>query len=211
MCKVNQAVVLSSRLYGPETWAIYQSQVQKLQAYIMAHLRVIMNVPWKDKITNVEILCLTGLPSMADFLIEKNLTWLGRVHRIDINRLPRQPLYFQLCLGMRNQGRPRLRFKDVAKRNMKWRETSISMAGEGQRQTYLKETYQTMLLPRTVSVEPTDTDDDDTLGVPTITKHFRIHECRIISLEGLLTKDQRPLYPHEGGLFHARNQGGVSW
>ena len=85
------------------------------------------------------------------------------------------------------------------------------MVGEGQRQTYLKETYQTMLLPRTVSVEPTDTDDDDTLGVPTITKHFRIHECRIISLEGLLTKDQRPLYPHPGGLFHARNQGGVSW
>ena len=211
MCKVNQAVVLSSRLYGPETWAIYQSQVKKLQAYIMAHLRVIMNVPWKDKITNVEILCLTGLPSMADFLIEKNLRWLGRVHRIDINRLPRQPLYFQLCLGMRNQGRPRLRFKDVAKRNMKWRETSISMAGEGQRQTYLKETYQTMLLPRTVSVEPTDTDDDDTLGVPTISKHFRIHECRIISLEGLLTKDQRPLYPHQGVLFHARNQGGVSW
>ena len=67
------------------------------------------------------------------------------------------------------------------------------MAGEGQRQTYLKETYQTMLLPRTVLVEPNDTDDDDTLGVPTITKHFRIHECRIISLEGLLTKDQRPL------------------
>ena len=55
-----------------------------------------------------------------------------------------------------------------------------------------------MLLPRTVSVEPTDTDDDDTLGVPTITKHFRIHECRTISLEGLLTRDQRLLYRHQG-------------
>ena len=138
MCKVNQAVVLSSRLYGPETWAIYQSQVKKLQAYIMAHLRVIMmNVPWKDKITNVEILCLTGLPSMADLLIEKNLTWLGRVHRIDINRLPRQPLYFQLCLGMRNQGRPRLRLKDVAKRNMKWRD--IDLDGRGRPTTDLPE------------------------------------------------------------------------
>ena len=92
MGKVSQAVVLSSLLCGAETWAIYQSQVKKLHAYIMAHLRVIMNVPWKDKITNVEILCLTGLPSMADFLIEKNLTWLGHVYRIDINRLPRQLL-----------------------------------------------------------------------------------------------------------------------
>ena len=85
------------------------------------------------------------------------------------------------------------------------------MAGESQRQAYLKETYQTMLLPRTVSVEPTDSDDDDTLGVPTISKHFRIHECRTISQEGLLTKDQRPLHPLQGGLFHARNQAGVSW
>ena len=85
------------------------------------------------------------------------------------------------------------------------------MAAEGQRQTYLEETYQTMLNPRTASVEPSDCDDDDTLCVPTISKHFRIHECRTISLEGLLTKDQRPLYPHQGGLFHARNQAGVSW
>ena len=89
-CKVNQAVVFSSLLYGAETWAIYQSQGKKLQAYIMAPLRVIMIVPWKDKITNVEILCLTGL--MTDILIAKNLRWLGHVHRIDINRLPRQLL-----------------------------------------------------------------------------------------------------------------------
>ena len=40
---------------------------------MMAPLRVIMNVPWKDKITNVEILCLTGLISMTDILIAKNL------------------------------------------------------------------------------------------------------------------------------------------
>ena len=86
------------------------------------------------------------------------------------------------------------------------------MAAEGQRQTYLEETYQTMLNPRTVSVEPIDCNDDDTLCVPTISKHFRIHECCTISLEGLLTKDQRPLYHNQGGLFHARNQlAGVSW
>ena len=85
------------------------------------------------------------------------------------------------------------------------------MAGESQRQTYLEETYQTMLNPRTVSVEPSDCDDDDTLGVPTISKHFRIHECRAISLEGLLTRDQTLLYPYQGGLYRARNQAGVSW
>ena len=85
------------------------------------------------------------------------------------------------------------------------------MAGEGQRQTYLEGTYQTMLNSRTVSVEPNDCDDDDTLGVPTVSKHFRIHECRTISLEGLLTRDQTLLNPHQGGLYRAINQAGVSW
>ena len=93
-CKVNQGVtvVFSPLLYGAETWAIYQSQVKKLHACMMAPLRVIMNVTWKDKIANVKILCLTGLISMTDILIAKNLSWLGHVHRIDINRLPRQLL-----------------------------------------------------------------------------------------------------------------------
>ena len=33
-----------------------------------------------------------GLISMTDILIAKNLRWLGLVHRIDINRLPRKLL-----------------------------------------------------------------------------------------------------------------------
>ena len=121
-CKVYRAVVLSSLLYGAETWTIYRTQAKKLSAFMMRQLRTIMKVTWKDKITNVEILRRAGLPSMTDILIEKNLRWLGHVHRMGNERLPRQLLYSQLCEGKRNQGRPRLRFKDVAKRNMKWRE-----------------------------------------------------------------------------------------
>ena len=86
------------------------------------YLRVIMNVSRMNKITNVEILCRTGLPSM----IKKNVRLLGHVLRMDNNRLPKQLLYSQFCLGMRNQGRPRLRFKDVAKRNMKWRDIVLN-------------------------------------------------------------------------------------
>ena len=45
-----------------------------------------MNTSRKDKIKNVEILCRTALPSMADILIEKNLRHvrlLGHMHRMD--------------------------------------------------------------------------------------------------------------------------------
>ena len=64
---------------------------------------------------------------MEDILIEKNLRWLGHVHRMDRNRLPRQLLYSQLCNGKRNQGRPRLRFKDIVKRNIKCRDINVDI------------------------------------------------------------------------------------
>ena len=43
-CKVHHAVVLSTLIYSAETWTIYQSQVKKLQAYMMRYLREIMNI-----------------------------------------------------------------------------------------------------------------------------------------------------------------------
>ena len=93
---------------------------------MMRQLRDIISVKWFDKITNEEILRRVNLPCMADILIERNLRWVGHVHRMENDRLPRQLLYSQLKEGKRNQGRPRLRFKDVAKRNMKWREINLN-------------------------------------------------------------------------------------
>ena len=116
------SIIKNNLLYGAESWTIYRSQVKKLGAIMMRHLRDIMGIKWQDKITNVEVLKRANLPSMANILIENNLRWLGHVHRMDHDRLSRQLLYSQLCSGKRNQGRPRLRYKDVAKRNMKWRD-----------------------------------------------------------------------------------------
>jgi hypothetical protein len=118
--KVYRAVVLTTLLYGAETWTIYRQQVKKLHAYMMRQLRDILRISWHDKISNAEILRRTGLPHMSDLLIQKNLRWIGHVHRMEESRLPRQLMYSQLSKGIRNQGRPRLRLKDVVKRNLKW-------------------------------------------------------------------------------------------
>ena len=70
-----------------------------------------------DKVTNKEILERTGLPSTEDLLIRTNLRWTGH-----LVRLPKQVLYSQLSSGHRKRGRPRLRFKDTIKRNLKLRD-----------------------------------------------------------------------------------------
>ena len=117
-CKVYRATVQATVLYGAETWSVYRVQVEKLHAYTMRHLGATMNISWKDKITNIEVLKRAGLPSMEDMLIQMNLRWLRHVERMDHQRLPWQLLYLQLCEGKRNLGRPRLRFKDTIKRNL---------------------------------------------------------------------------------------------
>ena len=119
--KIYRAIVVSTLLYGAEAWTVY-SDVKKLHAFMMRHLRSIMTITWMDKVTNKEILVRTGLPSMEDLLIRKNLRWTGHLMRMSPDRLPKQILYSQLSSGQRKRGRPRLRFKDTIKRNLKLRD-----------------------------------------------------------------------------------------
>ena len=120
--KIYCAIVLSTLLYGAEAWTVYRRQVKKLQAFMMRHLRSILRITWKDKVTNREILDRTGLPSMEELLIRKNLRWTGHVMRMSTDRLPRQILYSQLSSGQRKRGRPHLHFKDTIKRSLKGRD-----------------------------------------------------------------------------------------
>ena len=75
-----------------------------------------------DKVTNKDILERTGLPSMEDLLIRKNLRWTGHPMRMSPDRLPKQILYSQLSSGYRKRVRPRLWFKDTIKRSLKLRD-----------------------------------------------------------------------------------------
>ncbi|KAK2187836.1 hypothetical protein NP493_153g07014 [Ridgeia piscesae] len=120
--KIYRANVLSTLLYGAEAWTVYKRQMNKLHAFMMRHLRSIMKITWMDKLTNKEVLERTRLPSMEDLLIRKNLRWTGNLIRMSPDRLPKQVLYSQLSSGHRKRGRPRLRFKDTIKRNLKLRD-----------------------------------------------------------------------------------------
>ena len=80
--KIYRAIILSILLYGAETWKVYRRHVKKLHAFMMRHLRSIMKIRWQDKVTNIKVLKWAGLSSMEDFLIRKNLRWIGHPLRI---------------------------------------------------------------------------------------------------------------------------------
>ena len=119
--KIYHAIVLSTLIYGAVAWKVYRRQVKKLHTFMMRHLRSKPRITWMDKVTNKNILERTGLPSMDNLLIRKNLRWTGHLMRMSQDRLPKQVLYSQLSSGHRKRGRPPLRFNDTIKRNLKLR------------------------------------------------------------------------------------------
>ena len=116
---VYSACVVSTLLYGSETWTTYAKQEHRLNTFHLRSLRLILNISWKDKITNTEVLTRAGLSSMYTLLRQRRLRWLGHVRRMDDGRLPKDLLYGVLKSGHRDQGRPVLRYKDVCKRDLK--------------------------------------------------------------------------------------------
>ncbi|KAJ8333488.1 hypothetical protein SKAU_G00414960 [Synaphobranchus kaupii] len=96
--RVYQACVLSTLLYGSESWTPYTSQ---------------------DRIPNKDVFKQAGIPNLFAILTQRCLRWLGHVSRMEDGRIPRDILYEELTTGTRPVGRPFLRYKDVCKRDMK--------------------------------------------------------------------------------------------
>ena len=108
--RVYQASVLSTLIYGSETWTTYTRQERRLNTFHMRCLKRILGITWWDRIPHSNILTRAGIPSMLSLLSQ----W-----RRDDGRIPKDLLYGQLATGSRRQGRPMFRFKDVCKRDMK--------------------------------------------------------------------------------------------
>ncbi len=62
---------------------------------------------------------------MSAILSEKRLRWLGHVRRMGPGRIPRDLLYGELAEGSRLIGHPRLRYKDICKKDMKLSDINI--------------------------------------------------------------------------------------
>ena len=116
---VYNACIISTLLYGSESWTTYARQERRLNSFHMRCLRRILGISWEDRIPNTEVLAKAGLPSMFTLLRQRRLRWLGHVRRMENGRIPKDLLYGQLASGKRRTGRPQLRYSDVCKRDMK--------------------------------------------------------------------------------------------
>ena len=94
-------------------------QEHRLNAFHMRCLRRVLGISWQDHITNSDVLLRAGIPSMYSLLSQRRLQWLGHLRRMEDGRLPKDILYGQLVEGKRKAGGPKLRCKDVCRRDLK--------------------------------------------------------------------------------------------
>ena len=122
---VYNACVISTLLYGSETWTLYARQERRLNTFHIRSIRRILGISWQDRVPNTEVLSRAHLTSMHTLHRQRRLRWLGHVHRKDDKRIPKDVLYGELINVRRNTGHHYLRFKDVCKRDLRALEINV--------------------------------------------------------------------------------------
>ena len=117
--KVMSTCVTPACLYGTETLALTELQQQRLQVCENNWVRKIARVTRADRRRMVELREETGVQrSLAERLVRSRLQWAGHVERMADDRLPKRAAQLREQ-GRRRRGRPRLRWEDCVKRDVK--------------------------------------------------------------------------------------------
>ena len=99
-----KACVISTLLYGSESWTMHAHQEKRLNVFHMRCLRRIMGITWQDKVTNKVVLEKAGILSLYTLLKQRRMRWLGHVTRMEDGRIPMDLFYGELATGKRPTG-----------------------------------------------------------------------------------------------------------
>ena len=116
--QVYRAVVITTLLYGAETWVLFRKQIRLLQRFYQCCLRSILGIKWQDYVSNEEVLKTAGLPSIESILLQVQLHWAGHFARMEDVCMPKAVFFSELQEGKLDRGAPRKRYKGQLKRQL---------------------------------------------------------------------------------------------
>jgi hypothetical protein len=86
------AIPVNLCLWGVEAWAISECNIRKLKVFHTRSLRSILQINIYDvkdnHIRNTDILSMMNVPTMENIIAKRQLNWMGKMVRMDENRLP---------------------------------------------------------------------------------------------------------------------------
>ena len=116
--RVFRAMVISTLLYGAETWSVTQKDIRKLTTFQMRCLRDILGLTLWDRRRNTDILEECGETTMREQLRMKRLQWFGHIMRMPTHR-PQRQIFKSRPQGMRRPpGGTQLRWVDLVHRDL---------------------------------------------------------------------------------------------
>jgi len=116
---VYKAAILTSLLFGSETWVLYRRHVRNLEQFHMRCLRRIAHVRWHNKWPNTEVHQICNISGIEALVTTAQFRWTGHVIRMSNNRLPKIIFYSELKDGARSRGGQGKRYKDTLKADLK--------------------------------------------------------------------------------------------
>ena len=69
--QVYRSCVLSTLLYGSESWPTYARQEKRLNGFHLGCLRRLLQIKWQDRVTNTNVLQRADMPSIPTLLIQR--------------------------------------------------------------------------------------------------------------------------------------------
>lgn len=110
-CRVYEAVVRGTLLYGAEGWPLRVADQGRLCSWDLARLRWVLGLKWADRVRGVEVLARSGLRGLGEVAAARRWRWLGHVLRMGEGRWPRRVLLWSAGEeegAARRVGAPRL-------------------------------------------------------------------------------------------------------
>ena len=101
---VYRAAVITSLLFGCETWTLKKAHFVRLEKFHQATLRKIARIRWFHKVTNYEVLSRCSIPTLQSMIESAQLRWCGHVIRMKDDRIPKALFYGRLTDGTSSRG-----------------------------------------------------------------------------------------------------------
>ena len=101
---VYKATVVTTLLYGCETWTLTRKQIGRLEKFHLATLRKISRIRWYHYKTNYEVLSHCKISTLESMLDKAKLRWTGHVIRMKNTRIPKALMYGRLATGIPRRG-----------------------------------------------------------------------------------------------------------
>ena len=110
--------VLSTLLYGAESWKMTKTISHKLEVFQNRCLRRILRIYWPQTISNYELRRRTGTVPITQQVQKKRWKWIGHVLRMPPAALPRVALRWTPD-GRRKRGRPKETWRRTVERELR--------------------------------------------------------------------------------------------